>query len=157
MPSITPALWFDDNLEEAAEFYTAVFPNSTIEKINRYTEAGPGKPGDVVSATFELDGHRFLGIQGGPTFRFSEAISFTIHCADQDEIDYYWTRLTDGGEEQSCGWCKDRFGLSWQVISDRLLELIADPDQARAAAATKAMLDMSKIVLADLEAAVDSA
>jgi predicted 3-demethylubiquinone-9 3-methyltransferase (glyoxalase superfamily) len=154
MPSITPSLWFDDDLEEAAAFYVSVFPNSSVEKFNRYTEAGPGTPGEVVSGTFVLDGTRFIGINGGPTFRFSEAVSFTVQCADQDEVDYYWDRLVDGGEESQCGWLKDRFGLSWQIVPERLYELIYDPDPARAAAATLAMLGMRKIVIAELEAAV---
>jgi predicted 3-demethylubiquinone-9 3-methyltransferase (glyoxalase superfamily) len=157
MPSITPSLWFDNDLEEAAEFYTAVFPNSAIEGFNRYTDAGPGTPGEVVSGTFVLDGQRFLGINGGPHFRFSEAVSFEVRCADQDEVDYYWTRLLDGGVESQCGWLKDRFGLSWQIVPERLFDLINDPDPARAAAATKAMLGMRKIVVADLEAAVRDA
>jgi predicted 3-demethylubiquinone-9 3-methyltransferase (glyoxalase superfamily) len=155
MPAITPSLWFDDNLEEAAEFYTSVFPNSKIEQFNRTTEAGPGEPGTVLSGTFVLDGTRFVGINGGPAFTFSEAVSFTVHCKDQGEVDYYWGRLTgDGGEESQCGWLKDRFGLSWQIVPDRLYELLADPDPARASAATKAMLGMRKIVVADLEQAV---
>lgn len=154
MPAITPSLWFDDNLEEAAEFYTSVFPNSHIEGFSRYSEAGPGRPGSVAVGTFVLDGTRFLGINGGPHFTFSEAVSFTIHCKDQDEVDYYWQRLTDGGQESQCGWCKDRFGLSWQIVPDRLMELAGDPDPARAAAATEAMHGMSKIVVADLEEAV---
>jgi predicted 3-demethylubiquinone-9 3-methyltransferase (glyoxalase superfamily) len=157
MPSITPSLWFNDNLEEAAQFYTSVFPNSLIENVNRYTEAGPGLPGDVVSGTFVLDGARFLGINGGPQFPFSEAVSFVVNCTDQDEVDYYWDRLLDGGQESQCGWLKDRFGLSWQIVPDRLFELLNDPDPARAAAATKAMLGMRKIVIADLEAAADAA
>jgi predicted 3-demethylubiquinone-9 3-methyltransferase (glyoxalase superfamily) len=157
MPSITPSLWFDNNLEEAAKFYTSIFPNSSIENVNRYTEAGPGTPGDVVYGTFVLDGQRFLGINGGPQFRFSEAVSFEIRCKDQDEVDYYWDRLVDGGEESQCGWLKDRFGLSWQITPDRLYELIEDPDLARAAAATKAMLGMRKIVIAELEDAVRNA
>jgi predicted 3-demethylubiquinone-9 3-methyltransferase (glyoxalase superfamily) len=132
MPSITPSLWFDNDLEEAAEFYTAVF-------------------------TFVLDGQRFLGINGGPHFRFSEAVSFEVRCADQDEVDYYWNRLLDGGVESQCGWLKDRFGLSWQIVPERLFDLTNDPDPARAAAATKAMLGMRKIVIADLEAAVRDA
>jgi predicted 3-demethylubiquinone-9 3-methyltransferase (glyoxalase superfamily) len=154
MPAITPSLWFDDNLEQAAEFYVSVFPNSAIEGFQRYTDAGPGTPGRVVSGTFLLDGRRFLGINGGPHFHFTEAVSFTIDCADQDEVDYYWDRLVDGGEESQCGWLKDRFGLSWQVVPDRLTELLSDPDPARAEAATRAMLGMRKIVIADLEAAV---
>jgi predicted 3-demethylubiquinone-9 3-methyltransferase (glyoxalase superfamily) len=154
MPSITPSLWFDNDLEEAAAFYTAIFPNSSIEGFERYTDAGPGTPGDIVSGTFVLDGQRFIGINGGPMFPFSEAVSFTIDCDDQDEVDYYWDRLVDGGEESQCGWLKDRFGLSWQIVPRRLNELIADPDPARAAAATKAMLGMSRIIIAELEEAV---
>jgi predicted 3-demethylubiquinone-9 3-methyltransferase (glyoxalase superfamily) len=142
MPAITPSLWFDNNLEEAAEFYTAIFPNSHIEGLNQNT------------GTFVLDGVRFFAINGGPTFRFTEAVSFSVNCADQDEVDYYWDRLTDGGEESQCGWLKDRYGLSWQIVPQRLFELLNDPDLARAMAATKAMLGMRKIVIADLENAV---
>lgn len=154
MPSITPSLWFNDDLEEAAAFYTSVFPNSSIDGFDRYTDAGPGEPGRVVSGTFVLDGVRFIGINGGPQFPFSEAVSFTVACRDQQEVDYYWDRLVDGGEESHCGWLKDRFGLSWQIVPERLHELIGDPDPARATAATQAMLGMRKIVIADLEAAV---
>lgn len=157
MPSITPSLWFDDDLEEAAEFYTSIFPHSSIEGFNRYTDAGPGTPGEVVSGTFVLDGQRFVGINGGPQFPFSEAVSFVVRCADQDEVDYYWNRLLDGGVESQCGWLKDRFGLSWQIVPERLFELIGDRDPARAAAATKAMLGMRRIVIAELEAAVHDA
>jgi predicted 3-demethylubiquinone-9 3-methyltransferase (glyoxalase superfamily) len=161
MPVITPSLWFNGNLEEAARFYTSVFPNSSIEEFSRYTDAGPGTPGEVVSGTFVLDGNRFVGINGssagGPQFQFTEAVSFEVRCADQDEVDYYWGRLVDRGEESQCGWCKDRFGLSWQIVPERLFELIGDPDPARAAAATTAMLGMRKIVIAELEAAVASA
>jgi predicted 3-demethylubiquinone-9 3-methyltransferase (glyoxalase superfamily) len=156
MPDITTCLWFDDNLEEAAEFYTSVFPNSKIETLHRVTEAGPGKVGDVLSGTFLLDGARFMGINGGPVFKHSEAVSFMIHCKDQDEVDYYWDRLLDGGEESQCGWLKDRYGISWQVTPDRLFELLSDPNPARAAAATKAMHGMRKIVIAELEAAADA-
>src|ERR1700761_6647550 len=156
MPLITPSLWFDHNLEEAAAFYTSVFPNSRIESFNHSTDAGPGEPGSVLSATFVLDGTRFIGIHGGPQFPFSEAVSFTISCEDQNEVDYYWDRLTDGGEESQCGWCKDRFGLSWQIVPDRLYELIGDPDRSRAAAATNAMYGMRKIVIGELEEAVSA-
>ncbi len=155
MPSITPSLWFDNDLEEAAEFYTRVFPNSRIEGMNRYGEAGPGTPGEVVSGSFVLDGTRFVGINGGPQFPFTEAVSFMVNCKDQDEVDYYWDRLVDGGEASQCGWLKDRFGVSWQIVPDRLFELLNDPDPTRAAAATKAMLGMRKIVVAELEAAAD--
>ncbi|MGO4446324.1 VOC family protein [Mycobacterium sp. 2YAF39] len=152
MPTITPSLWFDHNLEEAAAFYTAIFPNSSIERIHRFTEAGPGTPGDVAWGTFVLDGQRFIGINGGPQFPFSEAVSFEIRCKDQAEVDYYWERLVEGGEESQCGWLKDRFGLSWQIAPDRLYQLLEDP--ARAVAATRAMHTMRKIVIAELEDAV---
>ncbi|WP_167098667.1 VOC family protein [Mycobacterium sp. DL592] len=151
MPSITPCLWFDDELEEAVQFYTAIFPNSSVEHMSRYTEAGPGTPGRVVSAAFVLDGTRFTGINGGPVFAFTEAISFLIECADQDEVDHYWYALLDGGQESQCGWLKDRFGVSWQVVPTRLLELLSDSD--RAAAASAAMLGMRKIVISELEVA----
>ena len=157
MPAITPSLWFDNNLEEAAEFYTSVFPNSSIEEMHRGTDAAPGDPGDVLYGVFVLDGTRFIGINGGPHFQFSEAVSFMIGCKDQDEVDYYWDRLVDGGEESQCGWLKDRFGLSWQVTPDRLFELQSDPDPARAAAANKAMMGMRKIIIAELEEAAANA
>jgi predicted 3-demethylubiquinone-9 3-methyltransferase (glyoxalase superfamily) len=154
MPAITPSLWFDNVLEEAIEFYAAVFPNSSVETIDRYTDAGPGTPGEVVSAVFTLNGQRFVGINGGPQFPFTEAVSFMVSCRDQAEVDYYWDRLLDGGVESQCGWLKDRFGLSWQIVPDRLNELTGDPDPARATAASRAMLGMRKIVIAELEAAV---
>jgi predicted 3-demethylubiquinone-9 3-methyltransferase (glyoxalase superfamily) len=154
MPPITPTLWFDYNLEDAVTFYSSVFPNSRMEELNRATDAGPGEPGEVLSGMFVLDGTRFIGINGGPQFRFSEAVSFTVECKDQDEVDYYWQRLTDGGEELPCGWCKDRFGLCWQIVPERLYELVSHPDPACATAATKAMYGMRKIVIAELERAV---
>lgn len=157
MPSITPTLWFDHDLEDAARFYTSVFRNSHIEGFHRTTDAGPGEPGTVLSGSFVLDGNRFIGINGGPQFPFSEAVSFTVHCKDQDEVDYYWDRLVEGGQESQCGWLKDRFGVSWQIVPDRLFELLNDPDPARAAAATKAMLGMRKIVIAELETAAAEA
>ncbi len=155
MTSINPCLWFDDNLEEAMEFYTAIFPNSRIGNVSRYGDAGPGPSGSVMAADFELDGLTFRAINGGPQFTFSEAISFSVGCADQAEVDRYWDALlADGGEESMCGWLKDRYGLSWQIVPDRLYELVSDPDPARAEAATRAMLGMRKIVVADLESAV---
>jgi predicted 3-demethylubiquinone-9 3-methyltransferase (glyoxalase superfamily) len=157
MPNITPSLWFNGNLEEAATFYASVFPNSSVEEFARYTEAGPGTPGAVVSGTFVLDGTTFIGINGGPEFPFSEAVSFVIDCADQAEVDYYWDRLVAGGEESQCGWLKDRFGVSWQVVPRRLDELLSDPQPARATAATKAMLGMRKIVIAEVEDAAERA
>ncbi|WP_199254191.1 VOC family protein [Mycolicibacterium mengxianglii] len=152
--TITPCLWFDNNLEEAAQFYTTVFQNSEIEGFTRLTDAGPDRSGEVVYGTFVLDGNRFLGINGGSEFRFTEAVSFEVRCADQDEVDHYWSALVDGGEESQCGWLKDRYGLSWQIVPERLYELIEDPDPARSAAATAAMMGMRKIVVAELEAAV---
>ena len=156
MPAITPCLWFDNNLEEAAAFYTSIFPNFSVGDMYKASEAHPGAPGQVLWGYFVLDGTRFMGINGGPHFQFNEAVSFMVHCKDQAEVDYYWDRLVDGGEESQCGWLKDRFGLSWQICPDRLLELTSDPDPARAAAADKAMQGMRKIVIADLEAAVSS-
>ncbi|ABM15382.1 VOC family protein [Mycolicibacterium vanbaalenii] len=154
MPTITPSLWFDNDLEEAIAYYSSIFPDSAIETIERYNEAGPGTPGEVVAATFTLGGQRFIGINGGPQFPFTEAVSFTVACRDQAEVDYYWDRLVAGGQESQCGWLKDRYGLSWQIVPDRLTELTSDPDPARAAAATKAMLGMRKILIAQLEDAV---
>ena len=153
MPSITPSLWFDNNLEEAAEFYTSVFPNSTIELLNRNTASGT--PGDVLYGIFVLDGQRFLAINGGPHFRFTEAVSFMIHCKDQDEVDYYWDKLTEGGEESQCGWLKDRYGVSWQVTPAGFEEIMTDPDPDRVDRAMRAMLGMKKLDLAALEAAAD--
>lgn len=151
---IQPCLWFDDDLEEAARFYAGIFPNSSVGHMSRYTEAGPGEPGSVLAGEFTLDGMTFRGINGGPEFKFSEAVSFSVSCRDQSEVDYYWDSLVDEGEESVCGWLKDRFGLSWQIIPTRLYELVSDPDPARARAATEAMFRMRKIVIADLEAAV---
>ena len=157
MTSISPCLWFDDNLEEAMEFYTRIFPGSSVGNVARYGEAGPGEPGTVMAADFVLDGLGFRGINGGPEFTFSEAISFSVACADQSEVDYYWDNLVAGGEESMCGWLKDRFGLSWQIVPTRLYELLSDPDPARAQAAMQAMLGQRKIVVSELEAAADHA
>ena len=156
---ISPCLWFDHELEEAAEFYTSIFPNSQIGHMARYTESGPGEPGTVMAGDFSLDGLTFRGINGGPDHAgFTETISFSVTCQDQAEVDHYWTSLTaDGGEESVCGWLRDRFGLSWQIVPKRLYELMEDPDPVRATAATEAMLRMRKIVVAELEAAADAA
>jgi predicted 3-demethylubiquinone-9 3-methyltransferase (glyoxalase superfamily) len=157
MTLISPCLWFDDNLEEAATFYTSIFPDSSVGRLSRYTEAGPGEPGTAMAGEFTLNGITFRGINGGPAHaRFTEAVSFSITCHDQAEVDYYWDSLVDGGEESVCGWLKDRFGLSWQIVPTRLYELVSDPNRARAKAASEAMLRMSRIVIADLEAAADS-
>ena len=152
---IRPNLWFDTQAEEAAAFYCSVFDNSRIVGVARYPEGAPGPAGTVMTVEFELDGQRFIGINGGPQFTFSEAVSFMITCQTQEEIDYYWERLTDGGEEGPCGWLKDRYGLSWQVVPAGMDELFADPDTSRADRAMKAMLGMRKLDIAALRSAAD--
>ncbi|MEU9443660.1 VOC family protein [Streptomyces sp. NPDC048304] len=150
----TTCLWFDGQAEEAAEFYVSVFKNSSIGRVGRYNEAGPGPAGSVMAVEFTANGQRFVALNGGPQFTFSEAISFQIFCADQDEIDYYWTKLTeDGGEPGPCGWLKDKYGLSWQVVYDRLIDLIGDPDQEKASRTMKAMMGMGKLDVAALNRA----
>jgi predicted 3-demethylubiquinone-9 3-methyltransferase (glyoxalase superfamily) len=153
MPRITPCLWFDSEGEEAATFYTSVFPNSRIVDVARYGEAGPGPEGAVMVVTFELDGQKFVALNGGPQFTFDEAISFQVYCEDQDEVDRYWSRLTEGGEESVCGWLKDRFGLSWQIIPTVAIELLSDPDRDKSQRVMRAILDMRKIDIATLEQA----
>jgi predicted 3-demethylubiquinone-9 3-methyltransferase (glyoxalase superfamily) len=155
MPSITPCLWFDTQAEEAAHFYISVFGSGKILEIERYGEGSPsGQPaGSVMTVVFELDGQRFTGLNGGPMFTFSEAVSFEIPCADQAEVDHYWSALTEVGEESQCGWLKDKFGLSWQVVPSRLLELMHDPDRAKAQRVMDAMMQMKKIDVAELERA----
>ena len=159
--TITPCLWFVDGLEQALDFYRSVFPGSTGEHVARTpadTLADGPQAGEVLSAEFTLAGLPFRAIQGGPALSgFCETISFAVACADQAEVDHYWESLTDGGEESMCGWLKDRHGLSWQVVPNRLGELLSDPDPARARAAMEAMLRMRRIVVADLEAAADAA
>src|SRR3954462_10236331 len=152
---ITPNLWFDTEAEDAAGFYTSVFENSRIVNVSHYTEGSPREAGTVMTVEFELDGQRFVGINGGPQFKFDEAVAFQIDCEDQDEVDYYWERLSEGGEESQCGWLKDRFGLSWQVVPTGMEELFSDPDPQRAARAMKAMLQMGKLDIAALRSAAD--
>jgi predicted 3-demethylubiquinone-9 3-methyltransferase (glyoxalase superfamily) len=152
MPAIVPHLWFQDRVEEAVSFYTSVFPDAKILNLSRIENAGPA--GDtVVTAAFELQGQEFMALSGAPASGFTEAISFFIRCSTQEEVDYYWEKLTDGGDEQPCGWLRDRFGLSWQVIPDALGECIGDPDPARAQRAMQAMLQMKKIDVAALRRA----
>jgi len=154
MSKITTCLWFDGQAEAAANFYVSLFPNSKVGKITKYPEGTPGQPGTVMTVEFELDGARFVGLNGGPEFKFSEAVSFQIDCKDQAEVDRYWTALlADGGEESVCGWLKDRFGLSWQVIPNVLPKLMGDPDKAKANRVTAAMMQMKKIDVARLEQA----
>jgi predicted 3-demethylubiquinone-9 3-methyltransferase (glyoxalase superfamily) len=150
MPKITPFLWYDSQAEEAAEFYVSVFEDSRITNVVRYGSAGPGPEGSAMTVSFELDGREFVGLNGGPTHTFTEAVSFVVDCATQDEVDYFWTKLSDGGEEGPCGWLKDRFGLSWQIVPRALSELLSDADPAKSARVMAAMLQMKKIEIADL-------
>ncbi len=153
MQKITPCLWFDTQAEEAANFYTSVFESSRVLNVSHYGEAGPRPAGMVLTVTFELDGQEFVALNGGPEFTFDEAISFQVSCASQDEVDYYWSKLTEGGEEGPCGWLKDRFGVSWQIVPTRLMELLEDADQERSQRAMRAMLEMKKIDIAAVEQA----
>ncbi len=157
MPRITPNLWFDTEAEEAAGFYVSVFPNSEIRNITYYGEAGPGPAGTVLTVDFSLDGQAYTAINGGPLFTFDEAVSLLINCADQDEVDHYWAMLSAGGEEGACGWLKDMYGLSWQVVPAGMEEILNDPDPERARRAMTAMLAMTKIDVAAIRAAADEA
>lgn len=155
MPKTVPFLWFDAQAEEAATFYVDVFPRSEIVNLSRYPPQTPGAEGPVMTVDFVLDGQPYVALNGGPQFRFTEAVSFQIPCADAAEVDHYWERLTDGGSEGRCGWLKDRFGLSWQVIPAELSQVLGDPDPARAARAMQAMLGMRKIDISELRKAAD--
>jgi len=152
---ITPNLWFDTEAEEAAEFYTSVFKDSRIVNVARYTEAGPRPAGTVMIVEFELDGQRFVAVNGGPQFKFDEAVSFQIDCETQDEVDYYWQRLSEGGKEGQCGWLKDKYGLSWQVTPTGMEELFAGADPERARRSMQAMLGMGKLDIAALRSAAE--
>ncbi|GAA1936582.1 VOC family protein [Kitasatospora viridis] len=147
---LVTCLWFDGQAEEAAKHYLGIFPDSSLGSVLRHTEAGPGAPGSALTVEFTLNGQRFLGLNGGPQFSFSEAISFQIPCADQAEVDHYWEKLSEGGEEGPCGWLKDRFGVSWQVVPTVMPQLLGDPDPEKAARATKAMMAMGKLDIAAL-------
>lgn len=155
MPAITPNLWFDTQGEEAATYYVSIFPNSTIDKVTHFGEAGPREAGLVLTVDFTLDGSKFTAINGGPEFTFDEAVSFLIPCKDQDEVDFYWTRLLEGGQESQCGWLKDKYGLSWQVVPSVLEPMLTDPDQEKAQRAMQAMLGMVKLDIAELQRAFD--
>lgn len=152
-PKIRPFLWFDREAEEAASFYVSLFPDSRITNVSRYGDAGPGAPGSVLTVSFVLAGLPFVALNGGPVYRLTEAFSLSVDCATQDEVDDYWEKLGAGGEYSRCGWLKDRFGLSWQIIPSRLPELIGGADRAGAERAMRAMLAMSKLDIATLEAA----
>ncbi|MFI9100171.1 VOC family protein [Streptomyces fildesensis] len=157
MPRITPNLWFDTKGQEAAEFYVSVFPNSEITSITHYNDAGPRPAGTVLTVAFVLDGQEYIAINGGPEFTFTEAVSLMINCADQKEIDHYWSKLSEGGEEGPCGWLKDKYGLSWQVVPGGMNELLNDADPARAQRAMSAVLGMKKLDVAAIYAAADEA
>ena len=154
---IAPCLWFDTEGEEAAEFYTSVFPNSRILDVAHYGEAGPREEGTVMAVSFELDGVKFVALNGGPEFTFSEAISFQVSCETQEEVDAFWSKLGEGGEEGPCGWLKDKFGVSWQIFPTRLIELLGDPDREKSQRVMQAMLSMGKIELDALERAAAEA
>jgi predicted 3-demethylubiquinone-9 3-methyltransferase (glyoxalase superfamily) len=152
---ITPNLWFDTEAEDAANFYISIFKDSRIVNKTHYNDAVPSKAGMVVTVEWELNGQRFTGINGGPNFKFDEAVSFAISCEDQDEVDYYWDKLTEGGSEGRCGWCKDKFGLSWQVVPKGVEGLFGDGDPERAKRAMEAMFKMSKLDIDELRRAAD--
>jgi len=153
---ITTFLWFDNNAEEAVNFYVSVFKNSKILQTTRYGEVGPGPKGTVMTMSFEIDGQEFAALNGGPQFKFTEAISLVVHCETQDEVDYYWEKLSEGGEKVECGWLKDKFGLFWQITPDVLLELIGDPDEEKQQRVMKAMMKMKKLDIEGIERAANA-
>ena len=155
MQKITPFLWFDNNAEEAANFYVSVFKNSKLLNIARYGEVGPGPNGTVMTVEFELNGQEFVALNGGPQFKFNEAISFVVNCDTQEEVDYYWERLSEGGEKSRCGWLKDKFGVGWQVTPTILGKLMADNDQEKANRVMQAMLKMDKLEIEPLQRAYE--
>jgi predicted 3-demethylubiquinone-9 3-methyltransferase (glyoxalase superfamily) len=155
MPKISPFLWFDTQAEEAANFYTSIFKNSKIVKVSRYGEGAPGTKGSVMTVAFTLDGQEFTALNGGPLFKFTEAISFIVNCNTQEEVDSYWTKLLEGGEESRCGWLKDKYGLSWQIIPTILGKMLSDPNPQKAKRVMGAMLAMKKIDIAGLKKAYD--
>jgi predicted 3-demethylubiquinone-9 3-methyltransferase (glyoxalase superfamily) len=155
MPTISPFLWFDTQAEQAANLYVSVFKNSRVLTTSRYGDAGPGPKGSVMTVTFELDGQRFIALNGGPHFKFTEAVSFSVDCQTQQEVDDYWSKLSAGGEEGPCGWLKDQYGLSWQINPTILGKMLSDPDPLKAKRVMEAMLQMKKIDIAGLQRAYD--
>jgi predicted 3-demethylubiquinone-9 3-methyltransferase (glyoxalase superfamily) len=150
---ITTFLWFDNNAEEAANFYVSVFKNSSIVATSHYSDVGPGPKGSVMTIEFELDGQRFTGLNGGPTFKFTEAISLVVHCETQDEIDYFWEKLSDGGQKVECGWLKDKYGLAWQIVPNFLMDLLTQSDSAKTDRVMRAVMSMKKLNLEELKKA----
>jgi predicted 3-demethylubiquinone-9 3-methyltransferase (glyoxalase superfamily) len=157
MQKITPSLWFDNQAEEAAKFYTSLFKDSKITNVTRYGESGPGPAGSVLTVTFELAGQEFVALNGGPQFKFTEAVSLTVNCDTQAEVDRYWDELSEGGETQECGWLKDKYGLSWQVVPTALEAMISDPDPAKSESVMKALMQMQKLDLGVLQQAYEQA
>jgi len=157
MQKITPFLWFDNQAEEAINFYVSIFKNSKVLSMSRYGDAGPGPAGTVMSASFQLEGQEFMALNGGPDHKFSEAISLFVNCETQEEVDKLWNQLSEGGEEGPCGWLKDKYGLSWQIIPTALGELLGDPDPVKSQNVMKAMLQMSKIDIKALQQAYQQA
>jgi predicted 3-demethylubiquinone-9 3-methyltransferase (glyoxalase superfamily) len=155
MQKISPFLWFDNQAEEAMNFYVSIFKNSKVGNVTRYGDAGPGPKGSVMTASFELEGQQFTALNGGPHFKFTEAISFVVDCETQEEVDEFWDRPSAGGQTQQCGWLKDKFGLSWQIVPSALIELMSDPDPEKARRVTEAMLQMTKIEIAKLQQAYE--
>jgi len=153
MQKITPFLWFDSNAEDAVHFYTSIFKNSKIIAETRYSDLGPGPKGSIMTMEFELDGQRFIALNGGPHFKFTEAVSLLVNCKNQDEIDYFWEKLSEGGSDQQCGWLKDKFGLSWQIVPTVLWELMTDPDPQKSKRVMEALLQMKKIDIVVLQQA----
>jgi len=155
MQKITPFLWFDTQAEEAAKFYASVFKNSKVISTTRYGEAGPGPRGSVMTVEFDLEGQRFVGLNGGPQFKFTEAVSFVVNCTTQEEVDYFWEKLSEGGQQVQCGWLKDKYGLSWQVVPTILIEFLQDKDPVKAQGVMKAMMQMKKIEIEPLKRAYE--
>jgi len=152
---ITPFLWFDNNAEEAINFYTAVFEGSNVGNLARYGDAGPGKTGRLMTGTFSLAGQQFMALNGGPMFKFNEAISLFVDCKDQQEVDYFWEKLSEGGQKSRCGWLKDKFGLSWQIVPDTLTKVLYGADREGSARAMQTMMKMDKLIVKDLQDAYD--
>ena len=152
---ITPFLWFDNQAEEAAEFYVSIFKNSQIRSVSRYGDAGPGPKGSAMTVGFDLDGLSFTALNGGPMYKFTEAISLVVHCQSQEEVDHYWEKLTAGGQAVQCGWLKDKYGLSWQIVPDALIEMVQDKDREKSNRVMQAMMQMIKIDIGGLKKAYD--
>jgi predicted 3-demethylubiquinone-9 3-methyltransferase (glyoxalase superfamily) len=155
MKKITPFLWFDGQAEEAMNHYVSIFKNSSVDKVLRYGEAGPGEPGSVMTASFTLDGQHFTALNGGPQYKFTPAVSFAVQCETQEEVDHLWEKLTEGGQEVACGWLTDKFGLTWQIVPTVLIQYLQDEDAAKARRVTEAMMQMKKLDIAKLKQAYE--